>query len=307
MQAYKVQKLFAESSGKLPFGRFLSFLSVQLKDTTNLHGRVILFDKTFYSQVCLKLDNYSDWDHNKSVALDSLIKGGMYMKKGKKLSLWLVLACMMVMLLPMTAFAGSSKVKVKKVEVDQDNDDHDSYKTEIEIDFTSKVTWRSNAKVTSVKDSTGKSYTGILTEKDDDECEVYIKNLKYGRTYTIKISGVKTKGASSYETITVKVKVPAQKKTSKVTVKKVEVDDDDPEVEIKFTSKVTWKSNAKVTSVKDSSGNSYTGILKDTDDDECEVYIKNLKSGRTYTIQISGVKVKGASSYETITVKVKVP
>lgn len=236
------------------------------------------------------------------------------MKKRKILSVRLLLVCIMVMLLPMTAFAENNRVKVKKVEVDQDNDDRDKYNTEIEINFTSRVVWRSNAKITSIKDSTGKSYTGILTDKDDDECEVYIKNLKYGRTYTIKISGVRARGASSYETITVKVKVPAQKKTPKAAVKKVEVDQDNDdhdkyktEIEIKFASRVNWSSYAKITSVTDSTGKSYTGFLNDLDDDECEVYIRNLKYGRTYTIKISGVRAKGASSYETITVKVKVP
>lgn len=244
------------------------------------------------------------------------------MKLKRKLFSALLTICLLLTALPVTTLASSknltytaktsgsgSAIKVKKVTYDTDDG-----QKELEIDFTTKVTWRSNAKVSSIKDNKGVTYTGTLKDKDNDECDIVIPKLKTGRTYTIKITGIKKKGTSSYRTLTLTVKVPAATTTKKVTVKKVSVDIDNDdhdkyktEIEVDFASDVTWRSNAKITSVKDNKGNTYTGILTEKDDDECEIYIKNIKYGRTYTIKISGVKAKGAASYQTITVTAKVP
>lgn len=251
-------------------------------------------------------------------------KRRVLMRLKRKLFSALLTICLLLTALPVTTMASSKKltytaktsgsgnsIKVKKVTYDTDDG-----QKELEIDFSTKVTWRSTAKVSSIKDNKGVKYTGTLIDKDDDECDIVIPKLKTGRTYTITITGIKKKGTTGYRTLTLTAKVPAASSTSnkKVTVKKVEVDTDNTdhdsyktEIDIDFTTKVTWRSNAKVTSVKDNTGKSYTGILTDKDDDECEVYIKNIKYGKTYTIKISGVKVKGASAYETITVTAKVP
>lgn len=236
------------------------------------------------------------------------------MRLKRKITSTLLAVCLLLTALPVTALAGSqklsysaktsgsgNKINVKKVTFDKDDDDK-----ELEIDFKTKVSWKSNAKV-SIKDNTGKTYKGYLTDKDDDDCEISVPSLKEGRTYTIKITGIKKRGTSGYRTLTLTAKVPAAKKTNaKVQVKKVSVEDDG-EIDVDFKSKVTWSKSAKITSIKDNKGVSYKGVLKDKDDDDCEIHIKNLKYGKTYTIQISGVKAKGASSYQTITVTVKVP
>lgn len=246
------------------------------------------------------------------------------MKLKRKLFSALLTVCLLLTALPVTTMASSKKltytaktsgsgntIKVKKVTYDTDNG-----QKELEIDFSTRVTWKSTAKVSSIKDNKGVKYSGTLVDRDDDECDIVIPKLKTGRTYTIKITGIKKRGTSGYRTLTLTAKVPSASSTSnqKVAVKKVEVDTDNSdydgyktEIEIDFTTKVTWRSDARITSVKDNTGKSYTGILTDRDDDECEVYIKNIKSGKTYTIKISGVKVRGASSYETITVTAKVP
>ncbi len=246
------------------------------------------------------------------------------MKKRKKQMAWLFLTCMAIMFLPMTAFAKDVKlsfkastsgsgntIKVRSIEYDNDTKNG---LAELDVDFSQRVTWKKTAKIVSVKNEKGTSFDAYLRSKDNDDCEIAIENLTEGHTYTIVINGIKKRGTSGYRKLTLKVEIPATKKASKVKVKKVEVDDDNDdddsyqtEIDIKFTSKVTWKRTAKVKSVKDSSGKSYKGYLTDKDDDDCEVYIKNIKYGKTYTIKISGVKTRGASSYETITVKVKVP
>lgn len=181
---------------------------------------------------------------------------------------------------------------------------------ELEVDFITRIMWKSSARISSVKDNKGKTYKAYLGDRDDDDCDIYISRLKTGRTYTIVINGIKEFGTAKYRKLTLKVKIPAQSASSKkVKVKKVEVDSDDNtiEIDVKFASKVSWKGNAKVSSVKDNKGKSYKGYLIDRDDDDCEIFVDNIKWGRTYTIKISGVKAAGASSYETVTVTAKLP
>lgn len=229
----------------------------------------------------------------------------------------LLTVCLLLAALPVTSMAASKKltataktsgtgnaITVKKVSYDT----NDAGQKELEVDFTTKVTWNKTAKVSSIKDNKNVTYKGTLKDKDDDECDIVIPNLKTGRTYTIKITGIKKKGTSGYRTLTLTVKVPAATTTTttkKVTVKKAAVDGS--KIDVDFSSKVTWTKAAKITSIKDNTGASYTGTLTDKDDDECEIKIKNMKYGKTYTIKVYGVKVKGTSSYQTVTVTVKVP
>lgn len=244
--------------------------------------------------------------------------------KWKTFMATLTLLCMMVTMVPMTAQGKDVKISCTAKTSGKGNaikvrgvyyDAADKYGvSELEVKFSHRVTWKRTARVVSVKDEKGVSYDGYLRDKDGDDCEIAIDGLKEGRAYTIIIDGIKKRGTAGYRKLTLKAKIPASKKAGKVKVKKVEVDDDNDdydkyqaEIEIKFASKVTWRRNAKVTSVKDAQGKSYQGYLTDRDNDECEVYIKNMKYGKTYTIKISGVKARGASSYETVTVKVKVP
>lgn len=238
------------------------------------------------------------------------------MKLKRKIVSALLAVCLLLTALPVTTLASSKKltfsaktsgtgntITVKKVTYDTDDG-----QKELEIDFTSKVTWSKTAKVSSIKDNKNVTYKGTLKDKDNDECDIVIPSLKTGRTYTIKITGIKKKGTSGYRTLTLTAKVPAATSTTskKVTVKKVSVEDNG-EIDVDFTSKVTWSSSAKITSIKDNKGTSYKGVLKDKDDDDCEIKIKNLKYGRTYTIKVSGIKAKGAASSQTITITAKVP
>lgn len=76
-------------------------------------------------------------------------------------------------------------------------------------------------------------------------------------------------------------------------------------VEVDFNKRVQYK-NAKV-KVTDSSGNKYSAVIIDKDSDDLEFRIKNYKTGRTYKYTVSGVRVKGTSSYGSYSSKVKIP
>lgn len=180
--------------------------------------------------------------------------------------------------------------------------------SKLEVDFLTDVIWDDSAKVSSVKDNKGRKYRGYLHDMDDDGCDIIISNMKYGRTYTIVIDGIKSYDSSHFCSLALKVKVPKRKSSvSNLKISKVTVEDSSGEVDVEFASKVIWKKNSKVVSVKDNKGKSYKGYLTDRDDDECEVFIENMKSGRTYKIKISGIKARGSASFQTITITAKVP
>lgn len=250
------------------------------------------------------------------------------MKKCKKLLTLLLALGMLLTMIPQTVFADSvrvtasaktsgagNQIKILRVSYETDwNKRTEKYTGEFDVKFRTPVQWKYNAKITSIKDNKGTSYKGYLTDRDSDDCEITVPNIKPGRTYTIVINGIKKRYTSSYRKLTLTIKVPAESNSTEIALKRVTVDEDNDdydqyatEIDVKFASKVSWKRNAKVSSVKDSQGKTYKGYLTDCDDDECEIYIRNMKYNKTYTIKISGIKARGASSYGTFTFKVKVP
>ncbi|MCM1568170.1 MAG: hypothetical protein NC081_01835 [Roseburia sp.] len=223
------------------------------------------------------------------------------MKARKKIFAAFLAFCMMVTAFPISAYAKDA-AKVWKVTWD---DDYYGDGIEVDIDFASRVQWKRNVKIT-VKDNKGKSYDGYLESRDSDECEIYIDNAKYGRTYTIKISGVKKRGASSYGSVTVKVTVP--KKSNKIAVKKIDYDEDydygrgEYTVEIEFNKIVQYKSSSYVL-IKDKNGKAYSkkSSYVDWEGDECEVVLsKRLQYGKTYTYEIVNVRARGETKYTTL-------
>lgn len=76
--------------------------------------------------------------------------------------------------------------------------DYDKGDREVEFEFKNRVQWKS-PKVTI---SDGKTnYVVRILEKDSDGIEVKVKKLTIGKKYTYKISGVRIKGNSAYQTI----------------------------------------------------------------------------------------------------------
>lgn len=163
----------------------------------------------------------------------------------------------------------------------------------VEVDFKRDVQYK-NAKVL-VKDSSGKYYTATITDRDDDDMTFKVKNIAAGKTYAYQISGVRSGRSGSYVKITGRFTVPAAKKLS---IKSVDSDVGDRELELDFSGKVQYK-NAKV-KVKDAAGKYYTAKITDKDSDSVEIYVKGLKKGKKYAVQISGVRLKNNGSYVAV-------
>lgn len=83
--------------------------------------------------------------------------------------------------------------------------------------------------------------------------------------------------------------------------------DKNGEVDVDFYGNVKYKS-PKIT-VKDSSGNAYTAKITDREnyDDDMEFKVYNIRTGRTYTFTISGIKKVSGTSYTSVTGKFYVP
>lgn len=193
----------------------------------------------------------------------------------------------------------SGNIRVARVSAD------DSY-GEVDVKFAGKVLWNYNARVVSVKDDKGKNYRGFLADMDDDDCEIYIENMNYGRTYSIKISGIKMWGMPAFETAVITAKVPARKNA--LTVKQVEYEEDyerggmEYKVKIEFDKRIE-RGNGSSVIIRDASGKAYSSASSfvEWDDDECEVYLSGpLSFGSTYTYEISGVKTAGSGSFSVV-------
>ena len=121
--------------------------------------------------------------------------------------------------------------------------------------------------------------------------KVYVKDSS-GKKYTYTISGVRAGRSGSYKKVSGKFSVPAK---NKVSIKSIDYDHDDRELEVEFARKVQYKST-KV-SVKDSTGKSYSVKILEKDSDSLELRVKGLKLGKRYTVKVSGVRSGGSGSY----------
>lgn len=201
-----------------------------------------------------------------------------------------------------TAFAGTNatytsstkntkSITVKDVEYDFDYNDQG-----FEIDLGTRVNWKSKVSVT-VKDNKDTKYKAYITDKDSDECEIYVPNLKANRTYTITINGIKSTSSNSYGSLTIKAKVP--KSANKGIVKDVDYDYNEKELDIEFKTDVTYKS-PKITITSEDGSKTYSARIIEREDDECTIYVKGLKVGSTYRFKLTGVKAEGASKSTAI-------
>lgn len=163
----------------------------------------------------------------------------------------------------------------------------------VEVDFKKDVQYK-KAKVT-VKDSGGKSYKVSIKEKDEDDLTFKISSIAAGKTYKYTISGVRSGKSGKYVSVSGTFKVPAAKKVS---IKELDFDYGDKELELEFSSKVQYK-NLKV-KVKDSKGKSYTVKLHEKDSNSLELRVSGLKKNRKYTVTVSGVRPKGSGSYGSV-------
>ena len=168
----------------------------------------------------------------------------------------------------------------------------------VEVDFKKNVQYSGTS--VSVRDNTGKKYSVSIVDRDGDDIKFRVKNIKSGRKYQYVIKGVRSGGSGSYTSVTGYFSVGSSsgKSGGSVSIRKVDYDTEDRELDIDFNGRVEYKS-AKVT-VRDSSGNKYSASIRDRDSDDMTVYVKGLKRGNTYKVTVSGVRLQGASSYATV-------
>ena len=98
------------------------------------------------------------------------------------------------------------------------------------------------------------------------------------------------------------------KNTSKIAIDEVDYDlkDKYEAIEIDFKSDIRLKSSSAV-SVKDNSGNTYKTSIHEYDSDDLSLDVTGLKTGKTYTVTIKGIKKASASKYGTLTIKFSIP
>jgi len=201
----------------------------------------------------------------------------------KKRIVAMLLAALMLALCAIPAMAAAPKVK--KAEYEGIG--------VVEVDFTTRNARYKSAKVV-VKDSAGKKLTARILEKDSDNISFRVSGLKAGKKYTYTISGVRAGKTGSYGKVKGSFKTPS----NKLAIQKVKYDSHDRDLEVEFATKVQYKS-LKVT-VKDANDNALTvsGLEKGSDD--LEMTVKGMTRGKTYTITVSGVRVKGTGSYTSV-------
>ena len=193
----------------------------------------------------------------------------------------------------------TSVIEVSSVKQDDDN------KNIVDVHFKTRVMWDENASI-SLTDSSGKSYSAKIIEKDDDDLEIYVEGIKDGTNYTANIQGIKGYDDSSYTNLKVTFETKKQQTKSStkssLKVKDVDFDREDKEVSFDFDKNIKAKSGAYII-IKDSNGNAYSSKNSRIicDEDDIELFLdKNLKQGKKYTYEINGVKESTSNSYQTI-------
>lgn len=201
----------------------------------------------------------------------------------KKRLIALLLAALLLALCAAPAMAAAPKIKETEYE---DNG-------VVEVEFSAKKVTYKSAKVV-VKDAAGKKLSVKILEKDSDDITFKVSGLKASSKYTYTISGVRAGKSGSYGSVSGSFKTPADAPT----VKKVKYDKKDKELEVEFATKVQCK-GLKVT-VTDESGKALTLKKIEKDSDEVEMKVSGMTKGKTYTVTVSGVRVKGKGSYVSV-------
>lgn len=206
----------------------------------------------------------------------------------KKSRLALLLSCVLMLCAALPAYAAAPKVR----EIEYEGNGV------VEFDFKSKDVQYRNLKVT-VKDGAGKSHAVTILEADDD-LTFKVDSIAPATRYSVTIKGIRDGGKGEYGQVKGSFKTPSKKPS----IEKVEYDAEDRELEIEFATKVQFK-NPKVT-VKDAGGEKLNVSSLKKGSDDIEVRVRGMKRGKTYTVTVSGVRVKGTGSYTSVSKKVKI-
>ena len=163
----------------------------------------------------------------------------------------------------------------------------------IDVDFKGKVQY--NKVTVKVKDTAGKTYKAVITEKDNDSITIKVPKIKAGKKYKITISGIRKKGTGAYGKVTTSIRVADK---NEVLVEDLEYDRSDREVSFDFQGSVKWK-NAKV-KITDPAGKNVVIRIEEKDREGIEVKVKKLTAGKKYSYTITGVARKGSSVYNKL-------
>lgn len=185
----------------------------------------------------------------------------------------------------------TSKITVEEVEYDL-VDRYDA----IEFDFLTGIQLKRSATVT-VKDNSGNKYNAKISDHVYDDISLDVTGLKAGKTYTVKIKGIKQSSASKYGTLTVQFSIP---KATGLKVREVDFDHDDRELSFEFNKNVNYN-NVKVVITNTSGTKTYSTQMVEKDKDELTVRVNGLSVGKSYKYKITGVKAAGSSTNKTLT------
>ena len=200
-----------------------------------------------------------------------------------KRSLSLLLAVLLLTLCAVPALAAAPKVQRTEYEGNGI----------VEVEFTTENVRYKGAKVV-VKDTAGKKLTATILEKDSDSITFKVKGVKAGKKYSYTISGVRKGNSGSYGKVKGTFTVPS----GKLAIREIEFNPAYDSLEVEFTTLVQFK-NLKVT-IEDENGDRLPVTNLETFPDELEMDVEGMEDGETYTITISGVRVKGKGSYTSV-------
>lgn len=164
----------------------------------------------------------------------------------------------------------------------------------VNVSFKGKVTYTDALKVT-ITDEEGKETECRIKKKNKGTMQIAVSGLVKGQKYTLTIDGVLAKNAKEAVTITKTFTAKGMKtacKVSKASVTK-------KFVTLKMKSKAYYK-DATVT-IRDADGNVYDAKIVKKSKGNIKVRVAGLKTGKKYTVTVTGVKTKKEKSYSSIT------
>ena len=163
----------------------------------------------------------------------------------------------------------------------------------VEVHFQSAVEY-GNVRVT-VRDRAGKKHCAKILDKDKDELEFRAKGLKAGKTYSVRIRGIRRKGTSKYGTAKGSFTVP--RKVHGITMYETDIDPTKETVSFEFLEDVEWKSEA--VSISDGT-TEYVQAIREKNSHTIKVKTGRLEAGKWYDWKISGIRRKGRTRYVTL-------
>lgn len=164
----------------------------------------------------------------------------------------------------------------------------------VEVEFNSNKVQYKNLKVT-VRDADGKACKVRILEKDNDDLSFKVISVKPGMQYTFTVKGVRDGSRGSFGRVKGSFRTPSDAPE----IQNVEYDADDRELEIEFATPVQFRKPKVVVKNADGRKLAVSNLKKGRDD--IEVRVKGLKPNATYTVTVSGVRVKGVGTYTKVT------